>query len=69
MLGLSTATLISSTAALAQVPAPNETIIVTAPRQERTARSEQKAAPNIVSIQSAEAVPRQDLWLRFEVVI
>ena len=50
--------LLSSTSTLAQATDQNNAIIVTAPRQERTARSEQKAAPNIVSIQSAESIAK-----------
>lgn len=42
----------------AATPAAPDDIIVTAPRQDRTARAEQKAAPNIVSIQSAESIAK-----------
>ena len=57
-LGLGIVSLLFSTSALSQIPNPDETIVVTAPRQEKTARSEQKAAPNIVSIQSAESIAK-----------
>ena len=39
-------------------PTDNSAIVVTAPRAEKTARSEQKSAPNLVNIQAAETIAK-----------
>ncbi len=50
---------VSATATYAADAAGNtEEIVVTGARAEKTARTEQKAAPNLVSIQSAEAIAK-----------
>lgn len=44
--------------AAAQQEASISQIVITAPRAERTARSEQKSAPNLVNIQAAETIAK-----------
>jgi outer membrane receptor for ferrienterochelin and colicin len=55
---LTLSAILLASSAQAAAPGTPEDIIVTAARQDRTARTEQRSAPNIVSIQSAESIAK-----------